>query len=108
MEEDKKAFWEAQEDFSKAMQEGAERFDADSDKFWMGLTYEQKLNAFHSVCKRIYKGDVLEKRSYRGVLYTTFGFGPDSYLVGMECNYMDLHNLIQDGVASYENHKEKE
>ena len=108
MEEDKKkAFWEAQEDFAKAMQEGAERFDADSDKFWMGLTYEQKLNAFHSVCKRIYKGDVVEKRSYRGVLYDIFGFGPDSYLVGMECNYMDLHNLIQDGVASLENYKEK-
>lgn len=107
-EEAKKAFWDAQEDFAKAMQEGAERFDAESDAFWNGLTYEQKLNAFHSVCKRIYQGDVVEGRSYRGVLYDIFKFGPDSYLVGMECNYMDLHNYIQEGVDSFKNYKEKE
>lgn len=106
-QEPKNEFWESQEDFTKAMQEGAELFDKQSDEFWNGLTYEQKLNAFHSVCKRIYQGDVKEGRSYRGVLYNIFGFGPDSYLVGMECNYIDLHNYIQDGVASYKNYKEK-
>ena len=108
IEEKKRAFWEMQDKFAKAMQEGAERFDKESDEFWESLTYEQQLNAFHSVCKRIYQGDVVDGRSYRGVLYSVFGFGPDSYLVGMECNYMDLHNYIQEGVASYRNHKEKE
>lgn len=105
--EKNKEFWDAQEDFAKAMQEGAERFDKESDAFWEGLTYEQKLNAFHSVCKRIYQGDVVENRSYRGVLYSVFGFGPDAYLVGMECNYIDLHNYIQDGVASHKQYKEE-
>jgi hypothetical protein len=102
--DDKKAFWEAQEQFAKAMQEGAERFDNESDEFWKGLTYEQKLNAFHSVCKRIYKGDVIEDRSYRGVLYDAFEFGPDAYIVGMECGYMELHNIIKEGL----NNKEKQ
>lgn len=106
-EEAKKDFWEHQEEFAKAMQEGAERFDKESDDFWNKLTYEQKLNAFHSVCKRIYKGDVVEGRSYRGVLYGVFGFGTDAYLVGMECNYMDLHNYIQDGVESLKRHREE-
>lgn len=104
----KKEFLETQENFAKAMQEGAERFDEQSDMFWNSLSYEQKLNAFHSVCKRIYQGDVVDQRSYRGVLYSVFGFGLDSYLVGMECNYMDLHNYIQDGVASHKNYKGKE
>lgn len=105
--EKNKAFWDAQEDFAKAMQEGAERFDKESDEFWEGLTYEQKLNAFHSVCKRIYQGDVVDQRSYRGVLYSVFGFGPDAYLVGMECNYMELHNLIQEGVESHRHYTAK-
>lgn len=108
IEEKTRTFLEEQDKFAKAMQEGSERFDKESDEFWESLTYEQQLNAFHSVCKRIYQGDVVDGRSYRGVLYSVFGFGPDSYLVGMECNYMDLHNYIQEGVASYRNHKEKE
>lgn len=103
-EEDKnQSFVDSISEFSQAMQEGAERFDSESDEFWEGLTYEQKLNAFHSVCKRIHKGDVVEERSYRGVLYSIFGFGPDAYLVGMECGYMDLHNYIQEGKASHRN-----
>ena len=108
VEDKKKKFWDKQEDFAQAMQEGAELFDKQSDQYWNSLSYEQKLNAFHSVCKRIYKGDVLEERSYRGVLYEIFGFGPDAYLVGMECNYMDLHNYIQEGVASHRNYVEKD
>lgn len=107
-EETKKTFWEMQEEFAEKVKQGADRFDRESDEFWNNLTYEQKLNAFHSVCKRIYKGDVVEGRSYRGVLYDIFGFEPDAYLVGMECGYMELHNYIQDGVESFKKYKEKD
>ena len=107
-EDNKKAFWDAQEDFAKAMQEGAEKWDNDCDEYWNKLSYDDKLKAFHSVCKRIYEGDVKREGSFRYVLYDVFGFGPDAYLVGMDSGYMDLHNYIQDGVASHRNYVEKD
>ena len=103
-EEDKdQSFIESISEFSQAMQEGAERYEEECDEYWEKLSYEDKLKAFYSVCKRIHKGDVKEERSYRGVLYSVLGFGPDAYVVGMECGYMDLHNYIQEGKASHRN-----
>ena len=57
---------------------------------------EQQQWAFYNVCSRIYKGDVEESRSYRGVLYDIFGWGPESYTIGMEARYMEIHNLLGD------------
>lgn len=104
----KKKFFEDMEEVSKLMEEAAAAYDAECDEFWSNLSYDEKLKAFHSVCKRIHKGDVVDKRSYRGVLYDVFKFDVDSYMVGMDCGYMSIHNYIQEGVASHKNHKEIE
>lgn len=106
--ETKPTLMDSLENFAKAMQEGAEKWDNDCDEYWNKLSYDDKLKAFHSVCKRIYEGDVKKEGSFRYVLYDVFGFGPDAYVVGMECGYMDLHNYIQDGVASHRNYVEKD
>ena len=107
-EEAKKSFLESQENFAKAMQEGAEQWDGECDEYWDKLSYDDKLKAFHSVCKRIHQADVVKEGSYRYSLYDVFGFGPDAYLVGMECGYMEIHNYIQDGVASHRQYVEKD
>lgn len=78
----------------------ADAYAKESDTWWLNLPYEDRLHAFYSVCKRIYKGDVVERRSYRGVLYDTFGFDYSSYSIGMDCGYMELHNLILTGIES--------
>ena len=104
----KQKFFEDMEEIGKVMEKAAAAYDADCDEFWNKLSYEEKLKAFHSVCKRIHKGDVVDKKSYRGVLYDTFEFDVDSYIVGMDCGYMDIHNYIQEGIASHQNHKETE
>lgn len=83
--------WKALQD---AYKESASLYEKDCNDFWEGLSYEDKLKAFYSVCKRLYKGEIQERRSYRGVLYDVFQFDMDSYGVGMECGYMDLHNAI--------------
>lgn len=77
-----------------AFQEASEAYRKNADNFWENLSDEDKLYAFYSVCKRIYEGEVEQRGSYRYVLYDVFQFGPESYMVGMECNYMQLHNLI--------------
>jgi hypothetical protein len=66
--------------------------------WWENLPTEQQQWAFYNVCRLIYEGDVKHERSYRGVLYDTFGWGPEAYFLGMEANYMELHNLIGDGM----------
>lgn len=69
-------------------------YDSDSEDFWNGLSEKQRLMAFYSVCKRIHQGEIQEQGSYRYVLYDVFGFGMESYGVGMMCGYMDIHNSI--------------
>ena len=78
------------------------KYEADCDMFWQNLSEEDKLKAFFSVCKRIYKGDVEDRRSYRGVLYDVFGFDSESYTIGMQCGYMPIHNLISEGIDAKE------
>ena len=67
------------------------------ETWWESLPAEQQQWAFYNVCRLIYEGDVKQQRSYRGVLYDTFGWGPEAYVLGMEARYMNLHNLIGDG-----------
>lgn len=81
-----------------AFQETSGAYKADAENFWENLSEDDKLYAFYSVCRRIHEGEVEQRGSYRHVLYDVFNFGPEAYMVGMECNYMLLHNLIGIGV----------
>jgi len=83
--------WKA---LQESYQEGKKLYEKDCNDFWESLSYDDKLKAFYSVCKRLHQGEIVERRSYRGVLYDVFQFDLDSYGVGMECGYMDLHNAI--------------
>ena len=83
-------------------------YEQDADKFWDNLSYDDKLYAFYSVCKRIHKGDVEQGHTYRGVLYDVFKFDPDAYALGMNCRYMDLHNLLSQAVELQASAKLKE
>ena len=79
---------------SDYLEEAADERNKDSDAFWDGLSQEDRLKAFYSVCKRIHKGDVIDRGSYRYVLYDIFGFNFDAYTIGMNCGYLDIHNYI--------------
>lgn len=70
--------------------------EREADGFWDSLTLEEKHNAFYSVVKRIYQGDIVDNGSYRYVLYNVFGFGPEAYGLGMDCGYMTIHNRLVD------------
>ena len=78
-----------------------------ADKFWDSLSPEDRLLAFHSVCKRIFKGDIEERGSYRYVLYDVFGFTPDAYMIGMDCGYMSIHNLLFRGLDAEEQERKE-
>ena len=80
--------------FQEDMNKAKEQYDSDAESFWENLSYDDKLKAFYAVTKRIYKGDVQDKGSYRYVLYDVFDFDMDSYGVGMDSGYIDIHNSI--------------
>lgn len=87
---------ESMREVQRLFKEAKEANQKDADAFWDNLSYDDKCNAFHAVVERIVKGDIIDKGSYRWVLYDVFGFGPEMYTRGMECGYMDLHNSIVD------------
>lgn len=83
-------------DWGQEQMEAEERYEFLCDQAWNKMSPEEQMMAFYSVCKRIHKGDVVEKGSYRHVLYSTFEFPMDAYGIGMQCGYMAIHNAIVD------------
>jgi hypothetical protein len=69
-------------------------YESEANDWWEDLSYEDKLKAFFVVTNKIYKGDLIEKGTYRYVLYDVFKFDCDSYIVGMDSGYLDVHNAI--------------
>ena len=85
------------QEISKAFNEAMDSFQKEADELWNSLPYDDRLKIFCAVSKRIYEGEIRDKRSYRGVLYSTFGFEPDAYAVAQCSGYMSIHNSIYDG-----------
>ena len=81
-------------EFSRQQEEADARYVTECDEYWDALPYDEKLMVFSSVVKRIVKGDLKDRGTYRYVLYDVFGFDMDSYGIGMQCGYMDLHNSV--------------
>lgn len=78
----------------KIQQQTQAEYDTQAENFWNSLSEEQRLQVFYCVSKRIYDGEIKDKGSYRYVLYDVFGFGPESYGVGIMAGYMNIHNSI--------------
>jgi hypothetical protein len=68
----------------------------EQEAYWNSLSKDDQLKAFCAVVRRIHRGEIEEGRSYRGVLYDTFGFGPESYAQAQLAGYLSLHNAIFD------------
>lgn len=79
--------------FVAAMKE----IEDDQEQFWESLSKDDQLKAFCAVARRIYDGEIRNGRSYRGVLYETFGFGPEAYSQAQMSGYLSIHNSIYDG-----------
>ena len=89
-EEELAAFSEASRVWAEVMQE----VENQSETYWNSLTKEQQLQAFCAVSRRIYKGEIEDKGTYRWVLYDVFGFGPEAYAPAQLAGYLSIHNAI--------------
>lgn len=69
-------------------------FAQERKDFWNSLTEDQQLLAFCEVVSRLVQGELVDKKSYRGVLYDTFEFGMQSYVQAQISGFLTLHNAI--------------
>ena len=76
--------------FAKAMDE----YQQMANSYYSGLEPEEQLWAFCSIVENLSKGELDENRSYRGILYETFGWGPESYAAAQCAGFLGLHNSI--------------
>lgn len=74
--------------------EAADAHTQRSEEYWNSLTKEQQLDVFCAVVRRIYQGEIIDKGSYRHVLYGVFGFGPEAYAPAQIAGYLTIHNSI--------------
>jgi hypothetical protein len=79
------------------------RIEKESEDYWNSLSKEEQLKVFCAVVRRIYDGEIKQRRSYRGVLYSIFNFGPESYAPAQMAGYLTIHNALYDSEeARYE------
>lgn len=98
---DKKSLGEILSDLSEIQEDIERQTEADMDLWWNGLSKDDQMKAFYSVVKRLVDGELTQKGSYRYVLYEVFGFGAESYMLGMMCGFMALHNSIKRDVEKF-------
>lgn len=87
-------FWNTMSALSEAIQTESARYEQEVDAWWNQLSKEDRERAFYAVVSRIHKGEMVDRGSYRYVLYDIFGFDVSMYSRGMDCGYMALHNAI--------------
>ena len=91
------------QDASDQFNEVMKLIENESEEYWNSLSKEQQLKVFCAVSRRIYKGEIEERGSYRYVLYQVFGFGPEAYAPAQMSGYLSIHNAIFDSEeAKYE------
>jgi hypothetical protein len=89
------------DEVSRAWNEAMAKIELASEQYWNSLTKEQQLDAFCAVCRRIYKGEIVDKGTYRYVLYDVFGFEPEAYAPAQMAGYLTIHNSIFDAELEY-------
>jgi hypothetical protein len=85
------------EEISRKWNEAMNQVEQDSEAYWNSLTKDQQLQVFCAVSRRIFKGELEDKGSYRWVLYDVFGFGPEAYAPAQLAGYLAIHNAIFTG-----------
>jgi hypothetical protein len=65
-----------------------------ANSYFSGLEPEEQLWAFCAIVEKLCKGELDENRSYRGILYETFGWGPEAYAPAQCAGFLGLHNSI--------------
>lgn len=81
-------------DSGRAFAKAAGEYQQMCCSFYSGLDPEEQLMAFCAIVEKLSHGELDEGRSYRGILYDTFGWGPEAYAAAQCAGFLGLHNAI--------------
>lgn len=68
--------------------------EQDQEAFWNSLSKADQIKCFCAVSRRIYRGELEDRGTYRWVLYDVFQFGPEAYCQAQDAGYLAIHNSI--------------
>ncbi len=69
-------------------------FVSEREAFYSCLTKEQKLLVFCEIISKLSYAELVEGKTYRGILYETFGFDYDAYQKAQLSGFLELHEKI--------------
>ena len=85
---------EEYKEFLKIQEEALEQYTQKAKEYFESLEMNNQLLLFFHITNTIYANYFQDNSSYRGLLYDKFGFGPESYSIGMDSGMFAVHNAI--------------
>jgi len=82
------------EELRGAFEQARKVYRAREEETWSSLSKEQQLDVFCAVVRRLYQSELVDKGTYRYVLYQAFGFDFDAYVRAMDAGFLELHNAM--------------
>jgi hypothetical protein len=70
------------------------KYDRESKELWESLDEDSQLKLFYWVVKNITEGELIDKGTYRWILYEKFKFNEQAYSIGINSGFMRLHKSI--------------
>ncbi len=71
-----------------------EDFKSERESFYNCLTKEQQLLVFCEIMNKLVDAELNQGKTYRGILYDTFGFNYDAYEKAQLSGFLRLHEKI--------------
>lgn len=92
-------------DYFKKIDEFIENYKKEAEEYFQSLDQENQIKCFMYVVGKIYQNEIIDRGSYRTLLYDSMGFDESTYALGMDFGLMELHNSIHSYVEMKENLK---
>ena len=78
----------------KIQEEATQEYQERAKEYFKSLDTDNQLLLFFHITNMIYQNYFIGSGSYRALLYDRFGFGPESYTIGMDSGMFTVHNSI--------------
>jgi hypothetical protein len=90
----KQEIMDALHESGKTFAKAADEYQDMCRSYFSGLEPEEQLMAFCAIVEKLCEGELEQGRSYRGILYENFGWGPEAYAAAQCAGFLGLHNAI--------------
>ena len=85
---------EEYKEYLEIQEEALGQYTQKAKEYFESLETDNQLLLFFHITNQIFENYFKDNSSYRGLLYDKFGFGPESYTIGMDSGMFAIHNAI--------------